>query len=623
MTKEKVLDEIYEDDYKGYCLKTRLAANTWLIKLLGEVLKYDGESLRLEIRSEIRNSELPNLKKLYLSKKKIESGDIENSKNLEELHLFTNDIHSFELKTLKRLFIHKIDALIIRPGTLDKCANLTEISFYDIGNIPKLNHLSLDKLEKILFENCVYESIEFLNMFQSLKCLSFINCKIEKIDKLSIENLEILNFSDNRISSFDDKILLECKKLKEIILKENIISDVSFNNIQHNFDFIDLSKNLLKIVPLIENVKKIDLSFNDLICLSFPNSDTIEEIIFENILVLAKPQLIKTKSLKKLSIKLNKLCVDINDLLPDEADCLISYKLSNLDIAKAVFKRKNCDHACATSKIFELKKDKEYPKQIFYNNASNLKKRNELITEHDVKEVNNTTRKSKYDILNGDEVIGKNCDYKCSYCGSSIELLNKNEIILNREFDRFKTTLTELYIENVTLETNEFPNLSLLKCLQDLLISNCLTINSSLIMDEKNLPKKLKKVTIIRNKIVNIKRIALNECDEINLSENGIEYIDSIECKYTKAINLSNNLLKSLINLKKFKYLEEINLDYNEISEINDLIFDELLKLKVISLKYNKLSKMFATKSKSVKEIYINGNNIKEIENEMTDIVKK
>ena len=32
---------------------------------------------------------------------------------------------------------------------------------------------------------------------------------------------------------------------------------------------------------------------------------------------------------------------------------------------------------------------------------------------------------------------------------------------------------------------------------------------------------------------------------------------------------------------------------------------------------------MFATKSKSVKEIYINGNNIKEIENEMTDIVKK
>ena len=123
--------------------------------------------------------------------------------------------------------------------------------------------------------------------------------------------------------------------------------------------------------------------------------------------------------------------------------------------------------------------------------------------------------------------------------------------------------------------------------------------------------------------IISQKKISLNECAEINLSENGIETIDLIECKYTKKINLSNNLLKSLINLKNFKYLQEINLDYNEISEINDLAFDQLLKLKVISLKYNKLSKMFATKSKSIQEIHINGNNINEIGNEMANIVKK
>jgi Leucine-rich repeat (LRR) protein len=104
-----------------------LAPNTWLIKLLGEFLKYDGVSLILEIKNEIKNAELSNLKKLYLTKKKIESADIENSKNLEELHLFSNDILSFEIKHLKRLFIHKIDDLIIHPGTFDKCINLTEI----------------------------------------------------------------------------------------------------------------------------------------------------------------------------------------------------------------------------------------------------------------------------------------------------------------------------------------------------------------------------------------------------------------------------------------------------------------------------------------------------------------
>ncbi len=623
MLKEEILDEIYEDDYKGYCLKTKLAPNTWLIKLLGEFLKYDGVSVILEIKNEIKNAELSNLKKLYLTKKKIESADIENSKNLEELHLFSNDILSFEIKNLKRLFIHKIDDLIIRPGTFDKCINLTEISFYDVGNIPKLNPLSLEKLEKVLFERCVCEPLEDFSAFQSLKSLSLINCKIEKIEKLSNQNLEVLNLSDNRISYFDHKIVLECKKLKEIILKENIITDVNFSNIICNFDFIDLSKNRLKIVPLIENVKKLDVSFNELICFSLPNFDTIEEIIFDNNIILTKPETVKSKSLKKLSIKVDKLCADINDLLPDEACSLTSYKLSNMDTIKAVFKR-YCDPACTTNKIFELKKDKDYPKQIFYNNASNLKKRNELIIEHDIKEFSNSTRKGKYDILNEDEISTEKCDYKCSYCAASIELLNKNAISLNREFDRFKTTLTELHLENVKFETNQFPNLSLLECLKELKILNCLTIiNKSLIIDEKNLPKKIKHLELIRNKIMNIKKISLNECAEINLSENGIETIDLIECKYTKKINLSNNLLKSLINLKNFKYLQEINLDYNEISEINDLAFDQLLKLKVISLKYNKLSKMFATKSKSIQEIHINGNNINEIGNEMANIVKK
>ena len=612
-----MLNEIYDDEYKGYCLKTKLAQNTWQIKLFGESIKFDGESLVLNISNEIKNVDLPNLKKLYLTKKKVEAADVENSKKLEELHLFSDDVLSFELKNLKRLFVHKINNLVLRDGAFDKCIELEEIYFYDLDSVPTMNALSLEKLKLIVFERCIYNKISFenLNMFQSLKSLSLVDCKIEKMEKLSLENLETLNLSDNRLTSFDDKIILECKNLKELILSENVITDVSFDNIafRDHLKFIDLSKNLLKNVPLIPNLRKLDISFNELICFSLPNTDSIEEIIFDNNTILAKPEVINTKSLKNISFKIDKLCVDINDLLPNQADSLAKYHLSNLDILRAVFKR-NCSAACTNGKIFQLKKDKEYPKQIYYNYASNLRKRNELIVEHGVKEINNTVRKSKYEILT-DLELDNNDDYHCSSCGTTIELLNLETVSINRErcFDRFKETLEELHLENVKLEINEFPNLASLKNLKNLSISNCLTIDSNLIIDETNVPKKIKHFSLVKNRIKFIQKLSLNENDDVNLSENGIENIETIECKYTQQLNLSKNQLKSLINLKKLKYIKVLNLDYNEISEVDDFIFDELSKLKTVSLNYNQLTRVCLTKSKSIEHIFTNGNKIKEI----------
>jgi Leucine-rich repeat (LRR) protein len=618
------IDEIYDSYYHGYCLQTKLSESTWQTKVLGDYPRYSGEILQLKVINEMKNSDLLNLKTLHLYKKSIEASDVENSKLIEELHLYCDEISSFELRNLKRLFIHKNvnSKTKLRDDLFDKCVNLEEVYFYNVEIIPKLNALSLDKVEKLVFEKCLNIDFEALNMFQSLSSLSIIECKIEKIEILRLENLKELNLSDNRLSDFDEKVIFECTNLKNLILKENIINEFQFNNTNHKFDFIDLSRNLLKRVPLISNVKKLDISFNELICFTLPNSDKIEEIIFDNNSILVKPESIKSNSLKTLSFILNKLCFEsIDELLPNEAKGLLNYKLENLDILKAVFKR-SCELNCSGD-IFELKACTEYPKEIFLCNSSNSKQRKALIEEYNVVKVTGTARKSNFELLaNSDKENVYNDDYRfaCSSCGNAVDLLNKTKLYIHADsFDKFKN-LKELRFTNVNFDSKVFSKLNLAN-LRYLDVKNCLNIKDGLVLESKNLPK-LKKLSLVNNEIKIIKKLSLNEVEELILDRNGIESIEMIECINLRKLCLSNNNLK-IIGKCEMANLESINLDYNQIEEIDEHTFDGCIKLRSISLKYNKLSKMFKIESTSIVSIYIIGNDIIEVAENMKNIVTK
>ncbi|CRG95828.1 leucine-rich repeat protein [Plasmodium gallinaceum] len=98
----------------------------------------------------------------------------------------------------------------------------------------------------------------------------------------------------------------------------------------------------------------------------------------------------------------------------------------------------------------------------------------------------------------------------------------------------------------------------------------------------------------------------------LNLSNNGIENLNDLKLpKKLKVLNLKNNKISSLEFLSDFLEIEKLVLDNNELKNINKIIL--LKKLKILRCSHNKITNLPLFQNLNLMELNIHNNLIKDI----------
>ena len=128
-----------------------------------------------------------------------------------------------------------------------------------------------------------------------------------------------------------------------------------------------------------------------------------------------------------------------------------------------------------------------------------------------------------------------------------------------------------------------------------------------------------------RNKIKILPRLHIEDLRELSLEENEIPDIEPgtfMRLKYLKYLSLKHNFIKTL-HEKSFQgllKLETLELSHNDIVEFNPDTFMELKQLKSLSMSYNKLTSLTGKCfSNSIQTLDLSFNNISKIDNEVFD----
>ena len=366
--KFKLLEELnLSNNYIG---DEQLNFLTYLTKI--KTINLSNNNLRNE---EVKNIiyKIKTLQKINLSNNNIEQLIFEKSIGLIELDLDNNKINFLSFKNSSGNnyeFLMYLSANENRIQGVEGVNNLINLEYLSLSvneireiNIKKLNKLKYLQLKSNLLENfIVHKNNQFL---------------------------QYVDVSFNNINSFT--ICGECNALKNLILDNNKLCDINFNenkntnqfnyNINNinkfkNLELIDISFNLIsdiKFLIIFKNVQKINISFNNIdniiellsILKNFPqlkelnlienefnkniyNTEILSSNIFNNINEyfnlpnvnhIYKHQLISYRSCVLININ-NILCLDNIIVSKEEkisASKLPEYKLDSIDIKSSNF----------------------------------------------------------------------------------------------------------------------------------------------------------------------------------------------------------------------------------------------------------------------------------------------
>jgi Leucine-rich repeat (LRR) protein len=139
-------------------------------------------------------------------------------------------------------------------------------------------------IECNISSNCFVEDFILKEKLKSqIEILNISNNNIDKLE-LVMENLKYLNIGNNRISHLD---ISECKKLNTLIANNNLLETIF-------------------LCPQ-NNIKKIDLSYNNFTSIPFVESLSIEYINFEHNEIQKIPKNLNFPNLSLFNVSLNKI----------------------------------------------------------------------------------------------------------------------------------------------------------------------------------------------------------------------------------------------------------------------------------------------------------------------------
>lgn len=181
---------------------------------------------------------------------------ISNFKNIEELHLFDNEVFNYPnsiglMTQLKDLWLNG-DSIKIIPFEIRDLKNLTD---FGITSCPNIN---VDSVVNIIFE---LKNLIFLNLSEN-------NLSDLPINTNLLSNLETLFISENKFKDIP-KSIKSLKNLKRLVIDMNELEsiDIKINELQ-SLKYINLSYNRFTEFPKdlinLKNLIEIDIWYNEI-----------------------------------------------------------------------------------------------------------------------------------------------------------------------------------------------------------------------------------------------------------------------------------------------------------------------------------------------------------------------
>ena len=380
-----------------------------------------------------------------------------------------------------------------------------ENSFINIYNCWKSNKKKNDSKSKEI--NSIQENSNDDNNYLDEKNKSK---KIKNIlDKINFSNLKSINLfncelTDESINDLLNKIKNDSLQYEEIRKMTEICEELLIS--KNNLSIINLSE-IIKIFP---NIKKIDLSHNNLKNLTFSNNNIIT-----------------------IESKIRYIDISYNNI-------------TNFNIIIKVIKEINCGRFIFYANPFERKFEKlidYYQNGIMKEEFKEmlLKKNEELLKD---KENKNSILKIGEDIKI--KKITKLFDYIYNFYSFSDEFRLFNDCIYFRDIIKYNN---EGQINIAYLNNKNLLNIPIIEGNNDIQI---MYLNSNKIIKISNL-----------SNFYNLK--------ELFLQNNKIKIIENLP-RTLKKLDLSNNYIDNLTGIESLIYLEWINLENNNIKKISILI---------------------------------------------------
>ena len=556
---------------------------------------------------------IKSLQKINLSNNNIERLVFDKNNGLIELELDNNKLNYLSFNTNNNPFNYMM-YLSANENSLQAIEN--------INNLINLEYLSLSVNE-----------LKQINI-QKLTKLKYLQLKSNLLENLTIHKsnklLQYIDVSFNNINSFT--IMGECSSLKNLILDNNKLTNIKFEENQNindninkfkNLELLEISFNLIsniKFLIVFKNIQKLNISFNnidnliDLLSLlknfnqlkdlnlmenefnkNIYNVEVLNDVIFNNIndylnspnvKNMYKSQLISYRSCIIININ-NIICLDnINITKEEKKESMKSseYKLNMIDLKTSNFSIYN-------------------NKNKFNNNSQ---ENNIFNSNNSKRELNNISDFNNFII---DSSISKDGDFNNNDLNSNFnDINNENDIELDMNMNKnkyfFYSAENDDNDEDIINNNNE----------NDILEQNYKMISNkkmtNLKKDSKSLYNKITKSPFQHKKVKDNSFTDIQSYNNNTFTnfKNDNDYIPNNinKSKLNKNINNANSnqnqddkvkvykmLCQTLYNLCDnkgyiyFKYFlslaEELVLEYNISSQLNEMT-KEIKKIAQSSL---------------------------------------
>ena len=263
--------------------------------------------------------------------------DVQNLNNIDTTKLSTIELHNVQIGSLYDKFCElPCNTIIFNNCKIETIENLKInatikkmiIIDSDIKNVKKLENMNIENLSIINTKNV---DIDEVLVFKKLMELTYKSNIIEFIPNFeSLENLKILNLSDNKIKDLTNMGLI--KNLCSLDLGYNNIENIDILEKYDKIKYLYLNNNNIKNAYPIHNnsnIKFLNISNNNIENIDFINNfEDLEILNITNNPIIYLPDLMKFKHIDFENLKIS--WNNVKDMKGMKGFCLIKNIIKNI-----------------------------------------------------------------------------------------------------------------------------------------------------------------------------------------------------------------------------------------------------------------------------------------------------
>lgn len=566
------------------------------------------------------------LKKLNLSNTAITKIDYDGENTFVKLHNCRNliDLRLADCKLTDSSLLFKTEKVTNGEGKTEYLAIMRNIETLDLSGTG-------------------ITSFSSLKTITNLKELYLKNNGISNVSSIyDLENLEYVNLDNNKISNISGivktktsdgvTVIEKVLKAKQISMKNNQISDISYLSFMDEIDYLDLSENKIQNINPIEKFsfsKGLNLKNQQVDMAVFKKSNNENQyIILYNILQSAKNPSSKAYNVNAryttVGVEINsnsryqsypyinaiitpdktakdELSVTIHGGVTDGSTINFKISTSTSAIDSILFKDENLDKAIYED-LVDRKRTTDYiaraPLIINISRSSIASIRDFQLTPEAGCEIEDLTGLSNFSNLTTLNLANNHIsnDNEIKYL-KNLTTLNFANNRLNNNY----TSIEELYsLQNLNLDGNNIQSLDSI----NKLLTN---INDN----KKSL--KLVNLSLSNNKLTDISVLSnISTLTNLYLANNNIANIEPLKTNTSlKILDISGNQISDISALSNLPSLHTLNASNNIIRNINPI---SSLTLYTLDLSSNVISDISVLQDQtSLETLKINNNRIEDI----------